>query len=161
MTVTLESRSEVIPIRPPLPRTTTQGTLALDLQPRLEPPSAQVVPLHPGRGADAWIRRFSQAVVEIVGGDRPASQLLRWTDRDVYFDLRRRAVLVARAGAHTPGVGRVQYPCPRVESVRSSHLTDDIIETAIRIRYGDRCRAIAARFERRDHGLVCTALEFA
>ncbi len=157
-----QKRSEVVPIRVPVPLASTQGTLALDLQPRLDPPSGGAIPpARERRDLDAWTRRFAQAVVEIVGGDRPASQLLRWTDRDVYVDLHRRAVLVARAGAHTPGVARVQTPCPRVESVRSMPLTEDIIETCIRIRYGQRSRAIAARFERRNHGLVCTALEFA
>ncbi|GAB2754156.1 hypothetical protein GCM10027020_02780 [Nocardioides salsibiostraticola] len=153
---------EVVPIRMSIPLASTQGTLALDLQPRLDPPSAPVVHLRSESGdLDAWTRRFAQAVVEIVGGDRPASQLLRWTDRDVYLDLRRRAVLVARAGAHTPAAARVQSPCPRVESVHSTHISEEIIETCIRIRYGQRSRAIAARFEHRNHGLVCTALEFA
>lgn len=157
-----QTHSPIVSLRLAVPQAATQGTLALDLQPRLDPPEAEVLPLDPRRrGLNAWTCRFAQAVVEIVGGDRPASQLVRWTDRDVYLDLRRRAVLVARAGAHTPGVGRVQSPRPRIESVHSSHITDDVIETCIRVRYGERCRAIAARFERRQDRLICTALEFA
>ncbi len=161
--------SGVVPLRVPIPLAATQGTLALDLEPRRDPPSvavgggatARVVHLDPQRRSiEAWARRFAQAVVEIVGGDRPATQLLRWTERGVYLDLRRRAVLVARAGGHTPGVGRVQTVRPRVESVHCSTVNEQVVETCIRIRYGERSRAIAARFEERQHGWVCTALEF-
>ena len=53
---------------------------------------------------EQWVHRYVQAAVEIVGGDRPASQLLRWTTGAVYADLHRRALLVARAGGHQPGV---------------------------------------------------------
>jgi len=69
----------VVPL-PRVPIATVQGTLALDLQPHLEPPPPRGAPL--GRDeaeVDLWARRFAQAAVEIVGGDRPVSQLLRWT----------------------------------------------------------------------------------
>ena len=56
----------------------------------------------------------AREAVEIVGGDRPPSQLVRHTSRDVYADLERRAQLVARAGAHVPGAARVQPVRPRV-----------------------------------------------
>ena len=108
----------VTPIRVPV--ASVQGTLALDLSPRHAPPEppeprasravADVVPIDPThRGRlEQWVHRFVQASVEIVGGDRPASQLLRWTTGPVYADLHRRALLVARAGGHQPGVARVQ-----------------------------------------------------
>ena len=79
----------VTPIRVPV--ASVQGTLALDLSPRHAPPElpepttsravADVVPIDPThRGRlEQWVHRFVQASVEIVGGDRPASQLLRWT----------------------------------------------------------------------------------
>ncbi|MFA6574879.1 MAG: Rv3235 family protein, partial [Nocardioides sp.] len=70
----------VVPLRIPVPVASTQGTLALDLLPRQDPPVAPVVPIRRQRhrGAEAWAQRFVQAAVEIVGGDRPAAQLLRW-----------------------------------------------------------------------------------
>jgi hypothetical protein len=156
-----------------LPRTsivaTTQGTLALDIEPRREPPSrhrrpsAAVLPLPLAgqREVEAWARRFTQAAVEIVGGDRLPSQLVRWTSREVYQDLCRRALLVARAGGHQPGQRRVQPVRPQVQSVHASLVAADVAETSIRVAYGERSRAIAARFERSDGRWVCTALDFA
>ena len=160
-----------IPLRVPV--ATVQGTLALDLDPRHVPPVvpdltgegplADVVPIDPRhRGRiEQWVHRYVQASVEIVGGDRPASQLLRWTTGSVYADLRRRALLVARAGGHQPGVGRVQPVRPHVVSVHTSFLSPTVAEASARIRYGARSRALALRFEQRTDRWVCTAMEFA
>jgi hypothetical protein len=170
--MTEQSGSTVVALAPPAPVASVQGTLALALQPRQEPPTVR--PARPGRGADvvgidrrartgleAWSCRFAQAAVEIVGGDRPASQLLRWSSPEVYADLNRRAQLVARAGGHQPGQGRVQPVRPRVIGVRTCFVDNGIVEAGLHIRYGQRSRAVAARFERREDRWVCTALEFA
>ena len=159
----------------PVPRASVQGTLALDLQPRHDPPE----PLAPGArtgavadvvaidrrlrtGLEDWARRYTQAAVEIVGGDRPVSQLLRWSSREVYENLDRRAQLVARAGHHQPGQGRVQPVRPKVLAVHSCFLTRDVVEVSAHVRYGARSRALAARFERgSDQRWCCTALEWA
>ena len=170
----------VFPLRParPAPVASVQGTLALDLQPRHEPPAvpqpigrhAGDVPAVPERRraeVERWAHRFAQAATEIVGGDRPATQLLRWTSAEVYADLHRRAVLVAQAGGHQPGARRVQPVRPKVLSVRTCFVDPHVVETGIHVRYGERSRALAARFElrraRQDHQVrwVCTALEFA
>lgn len=154
---------QVVPIRVPVPVAITQGTLALDLQPRLEPPPAAVADLGRARrhSVEEWVRRFAQAAIEIVGGDRPPSQLLRWTSRTVYADLQRRAVLVARAGGHTPGAARVQPVSPRVRSIHTSFVAADVVEASVHATYGPRSRAVAARFELRKNRWVCVALEFA
>jgi hypothetical protein len=107
-----------------------------------------------------WTQRFAQAAVEIVGGDRPVSQLLRHTSPEVYANLHRRAVLVARAGGHQPGVARVQAVRPRVLSVHACFVSDAVVETSVHVRYGERSRALAARFERVRQRWVCTALDF-
>lgn len=153
----------VVPIRVHVPVAVTQGTLALDLQPQLEPPPASVVPIgrHRRHSAEEWARRFAQAAVEIVGGDRPPSQLLRWTSKTVYADLERRALLVARAGGHAPGQGRVQPVTPRVRSVHTSFVAPDVVEASVHASFDHRSRAVAARFELRDNRWICTALEFA
>lgn len=164
--------TDLLQLAPTAPIASVQGTLALALQPRQEPPTVR--PERPGGGADvvpidrrarreveAWSCRFAQAAVEIVGGDRPATQLLRWTSPDVYADLHRRAQLVARAGGHRPAQGRVQPVRPRVVGVRTCFVDSGIVEAGLHVRYGERSRAVAARFERRGAGWVCTALEFA
>ena len=161
----------VTPIRVPV--ASVQGTLALDLSPRHAPPElpppaasravADVVEIDPTqRGRlEQWVHRFVQASVEIVGGDRPASQLLRWTTGTVYADLHRRALLVARAGGHQPGVGRVQPVRPHVVSVHASFVSPTVAEANARVRYGMRSRALALRFEKRAERWLCTAMEFA
>lgn len=163
---------KVVPLRSLITTASVQGTLALDLQPRHDPPpltggrtgaGAEIVSVdvRTRRSAQQWARRFAQAVVEIVGGDRPASQLVRWTTRDVHADLTRRAFLVAQAGGHHPGTGRVQPVTPHVLSVRTCFVCERVVEAGVHVRYGERSRAVAARFEQRDNRWICTALEFA
>lgn len=162
------SHDHVVPLRTPVPVASVQGTLALDLLARHDPPSpvhhvADVIPIDQPlrREVESWARRYAQAAVEIVGGDRPVSQLLRWSSRDVYEDLARRALLVARAGGHRPGQARVQPVRPLVRRVHSCFLSHEVVEVSVHVRYGSRSRAVAARFERRAERWQCTALEFA
>jgi hypothetical protein len=166
-------------VRGPVPLASVQGTLALDLDPRRDPPpvpagrpgfaghaepaGADVIPIdrHRRRELERWAWRYAQAAVEIVGGDRPVSQLLRWTTREVYDDLGRRAQLVARAGGHRPGQGQVQPVRPVVAGVHSCFVGADVAEVSVHVRYGGHSRALAARFERLDGRWQCNALEFA
>ncbi|MDI6911697.1 Rv3235 family protein [Nocardioides sp.] len=162
----------VVPLRAPVPLASVQGTLALDLQPRFDPPdpvvphgraAADVIDIEQPlrRGLEQWARRYTQAAVEIVGGDRPVSQLLRWSSREVYENLDRRAQLVAHAGRHQPGQGRVQPVRPKVLGVHACFLSRDVVEVSAHVRYGERSRALAARFEATHQRWCCTALEFA
>jgi hypothetical protein len=163
---------KVVPLRVPVPVGSVQGTLALDLQPRQDPPplgdvaaspAADVIPidLTQRRHLERWAWRYAQAAVEIVGGDRPVSQLLRWSTREVYVDLERRAQLVARAGGHRPGVSRVQPVRPVVLGVHSCFMSRSVAEVSVHVRYGQRSRALAARFELLGDRWQCSALEFA
>jgi Family of unknown function (DUF6459) len=149
-----------------------QGTLALDLSPRQDPPDTGSVAGRVGadvvdidRAARREFERFSgrivQAVVEIVGGDRPLSQVLRWTTTPVYQDLGRRAQLVARAVDRRPGQGGIQGTRPQVVGLRTCFVSPGIAEVSAHVRYGLRSRAVAARFERQRERWVCVALEFA
>ncbi|WP_435768872.1 Rv3235 family protein [Nocardioides sp. SYSU DS0651] len=155
-----------------VPLAPTQGTLALALLPRQSPPAPSPAGRRPGtavvpidrrlrRSIEEWTHRFVQAAVEIVGGDRPVSQLVRWTTPEVYADLHRRALLVARAGGHQPGLARVQAVRPRVRSVHACFIDDGVVECGVHVRYGERSRAVAARFERIGQRWTCTALDFA
>ena len=167
-----QGTARVVALRSPAPLASVQGTLALDLQPRYDPPEPDRTPgraaadvisieLPLRRGIEQWSRRYAQAAVEIVGGDRPVTQLLRWSTRDVYLDLERRAQLVARAGRHQPGQGRVQPVRPKVLGVHTCFLSRQVVEVSVHVRYGERSRALAARFENADRRWCCTALEFA
>jgi hypothetical protein len=157
----------------PTPIATVQGTLALDLGPRLDVPDPDVTP-GGGVGEDVVTvdlrrrRRFEQhaarigaAVVEIAGGDRPVSQVLRWTTPEVYQDLGRRALLVAAAAGRRPGSGDIQSVRPQLVRVHASFISATCAEVTWHVRYGHRSRAVAARFELiRDRWQV-SALEFA
>lgn len=170
---TVETDARTAPragLRLAVPVAEVQGTLALAVLPHQAPPepagdggsTATVVPidLRLRRTIDQWTRRYVQAALEIVGGDRPATQVLRWTSPEVYADLRRRAWLVSRAGGHRPGLARVQPVRPQVRSVHSCFLSDTVVECGVHVRYGARSRAVAARFERIREHWVCTALDF-
>lgn len=157
-----------------VPVVSVQGTLALDLAPRHDPPEVGRLPGRPGgdvvpidraqrRLLERWAWRYAQAVVEIVAGDRPVTQVLRWTVPEVYDNLARRAQLVARAGGHQPGQGRAagHVVRPQVVGVRTCFVTPATMEVSIHVRHGQRSRAIAARIERIGGRWQCSALEFA
>jgi hypothetical protein len=163
-----------LPAAPRTPIASVQGTLALELGPRLEVPETPDSSRRSGVGVDVVgvdlvrRRRFEQhaarigaAVVEIVGGDRPVSQVLRWTTPEVYQDLARRAHLVAAAVGRRPGTGGIQSVRPHLVAAHTSFVSERCAEVSLHVRYGERSRAVAARFELiRDRWQV-TALEFA
>lgn len=162
---------KVVPLRTPVPVSSIQGTLALDLDPSTDPPvpgpgvtrlRGDVVPIDDRlRGRlEHWARRYAQAAVEIVGGDRPVTQLLRWTSREVYADLARRAHLVALAAGPGRGQGG-QAVRPQVLGVRTCVVARDAAEVSAHVRYGRRSRAVALRFEYRGDRWICVALDFA
>jgi hypothetical protein len=106
--------------------------------------------------ADGWAARFVQAVLEVLTGDRPITQLIRWTDEKVYDDLSRRLdVLQARRQA-VPVRGGRQH----VATVHVWHVSDDRAEVAARVTNGRRSRAVAARLDLHRGRWVCTAIQF-
>lgn len=134
------------------PAIAVEGSLALDLwgAAEFESEPREIPDVEP------WARRFSQAVVEAVGGVRPVTQLVRWTSRRVYADLERRVRLVAEAR----GAGRAtSLVRPQVRSVHVSHPTYGVAEIAVHVGHGHRSRAMAARLEFRRGVWCCTALE--
>jgi hypothetical protein len=150
-----------------------QGTLALDItgevSPAAPPPAPPTLTVmaggrSPSFGPDGgglpdprdWAARFCQAIVEVIGGDRPAAQLVRWTSRDVYADLNRRVrVLGLTSNAATRG----QVARPQVRSVRVCQPAPKIAEVAVHLQHGRRSRALAARLEIIDRRWLCTALQ--
>lgn len=137
----------------------TQGALALDLAPaplpqpetpelRLVAPTADPARIQP------WAARFAQAVVEVLSGDRSVTQLIRWTDEEVYAQLQRRAHLLRRIG----GVPALRVR-PQVRSVHVMCPADAIAEVSVHVRHGARSRCMAARLERFRGHWRCVALE--
>lgn len=160
----------VASLHPAVPIASIQGSLALDLHPDHAPPDPASsagpgchlvnVDLRTRRRLEEWARRYAQVACDVVAGLRPASQLMRWSTSQVYADLGRRALLVARAGQHRPGGRGGGAARPRVTSVSPSFLDQNVVEVAVRVSYGHRSRALAARFEVRDGHWTCVALDF-
>jgi hypothetical protein len=143
-----------------VPLASVQGTLALDLGRRTDPaPDLHVVAgsgQPAARELNAWAAAFAQAVVEVVGGDRPVTQLLRCTTVRVYNDLSRRVRILARTA---PAPQRMRTVRPQVRSVHVFQPSARIAEVSVHVRHGQRSRALAARLELRAGRWTCTALQ--
>jgi len=107
--------------------------------------------------ARQWAARFVQAVVEVVAGDRPVQQLVRWTDEDVLSDLQHRVEVLSATSSSTVR-GRTERS--QLRSVRVCQPTPTVAEVSAHVRHGGRSRAIAVRFEARRGRWLCTALQF-
>lgn len=101
--------------------------------------------------ARGWAGRFAQALVEVLAGDRPVAQLVRWTTTAVYEEV---AGLIAG-----PGVSRGDAARGVVRSVHVSQPADGVAEVAALVRRGARSTAVALRLEGLDGRWQCTALD--
>lgn len=101
-----------------------------------------------------WACKFVQALVEVLAGARPVSQLLQWTSPDVYDRVRRRAGVPGGWPPESRAPGR-----PRVHSVRLHQPEAHITEVCAVVRGGGRARAMALRLEAAGRHWRCTALE--
>lgn len=171
---------------PPRPETdpAVQGALALDLGLHDAPPPAPELRVLSGADREVmedgpaqrppertpgprphqepddvrgWAAQFAQAVVEVLGADRPLPQLLRWTSPEVYTDL---GLRVRTLGRRAPAEQRRRLPRPQVRSVRVCRPSATVAEVSVHVRHGTRSRAVAARLERRRGRWQCTVLQF-
>jgi hypothetical protein len=144
-----------------VPVASVQGTLALDLERVPHEPSTPELRLVTGNGSpqhrevQVWAARFAQATVEVLGGDRPVTQLLRWTSARVYSDLDRRVKILGRSAPPVP----VRSVRPQVRSVHVFQPAPTAAEVSVHVRHGHRSRALAARLERRNDRWLCVALQ--
>ncbi|MDO7867465.1 Rv3235 family protein [Nocardioides jiangxiensis] len=164
----------------PAPLLAVQETLDLDTGTVDRTSSRLGAPVVPTtsvlRGADAvvvgpalrrhvqqWALAFGQAAVEAVLGDRPVSQLLRWTTPAVHRELAYRARVVSQATLRQAGGHGQRRPAvrPQVRQARICFVDAGVAEVALTIQYGPRTRALASRLELRDGRWLCTVLEFA
>ncbi len=140
-----------------------QGSLALNypLPSGLDAvPRCRALPAGPDDGlpptAEGWARRFLQAVVEVVGCDRPVTQLARWTNQSVYAEIaHRQRLTAARRADATSRSTRHQ-----VVTVHVHQSQPQVAEVAARVSYRGRSRAIAARLDLRQGRWLCTAICF-
>ena len=98
-----------------------------------------------------WAARLCQAVLEVLAGGRPVTQLLRWTSFPVYTCL----------AEQRPSPGS-RHLLARGESVRSVHVcepADGVAEVALVVAGPDRPRAVALRLEGLNGRWVCTQLQ--
>lgn len=105
---------------------------------------------------EGWARRFLQAVVEVVGCDRPVTQLARWTDQAVYAEIARRQ----RVNAARRADGARRGSRHQVATVHVHQSSPRAAEVAARVSYRGRSRAIAARLDLRQGRWLCTAICF-
>lgn len=108
-------------------------------------------------GADpqAWAARVAQAAIEVLAGDRPLAQLVRWTSAEVHEQLRRGAARAARAGS----AARQSAPRATVRSVRVCRPAPGVAEASVVVTRGPRVRAMALRLEDDAGRWRCTALQ--
>ena len=146
---------------------TIDGALALAFPTTSPPvPLRLVPPAQPGgatssRSARAdlpdprqWTARLTQAVVEVLAGQRQAAQLSRFATLDVLDLLERSTGRLARRTNATTPISR-----PVVVSVHVSEPVDGVAEACAVMNTGVRRRAIALRLEGIDGRWQCTALQ--
>jgi len=130
--------------------------LALVQSPAEDAPPDEFGPLPTARAAlpapRTWAGRVVQAIVEVLAGVRPATQLVRWTTDEVYEEIASR--VLASSGAETGGP-----PRGVVSSLHVSEPADGVAEVCALVRRGSRSTAVALRLEGMDGRWQCTALE--
>lgn len=109
----------------------------------------------------AWSARLASAVAEVLDGQRPAGQLVRWVSNEVDAGLR----AWARAKVLHPALAQVTWgperlptgrrQARRVRSLRWSSPVDGVAEVAAVIDGGPRPLVMAFRLEGRDGRWVC------
>lgn len=101
-----------------------------------------------------WAALIAQAIVEAEVGDRPLSQLVRWTTAEVYD------VIALRCSTHgrRSAVARLGTARAVVASVHVCRIAPDIAEVCATVRRAGRARAVALRLEGIGDAWRCTAL---
>jgi len=89
-------------------------------------------------------QQFIHNVLEIWAGRRSASQVQAMCHHLIFADLQRKA-------GHQDQVGRIR-------KIKVTQPLDGISESTVTVRYGERLRVVAIRFEGLDHRWLCTAL---
>lgn len=105
-----------------------------------EPTSASELPQ-----ISLFTESFAKSVLEIWAGKRPASQLSRYCHSTVYQDL-------------LTSVG-YQKEVGKLRKIYIHEPLDGLCESTVTVRFQNRLRSMALRFEGVDHKWVCTSLD--
>lgn len=100
----------------------------------------------------SWAALLGQAVVEVLAGHRPATQLVRWMSGRVHASLA--DLSLDERGQRTAS----RHARAVVRSVRVFEPADGIAEAAVVVRESRRCWAMALRLEGVDGRWLCTEM---
>jgi hypothetical protein len=92
-----------------------------------------------------WVGKYIVSVIEIYGGKRPLQQLARWSHRNIYTQL-------------SKNIGTWK-PLPKIRKIYISQPLEGIAEVTATLKFDQRVRSLALRFEGVDHRWLCTQLE--
>lgn len=100
-----------------------------------------------------WSATLVRAAVEVLIGHRPAAQLTRWMEAELWTSLNRRALLGVQVA------GRAQQPAPvHVRRVHGCQVSETTWECSVVVHDGERVRAAAVRLELKRGRWRATAL---
>lgn len=139
---------------PEAPRAAPSGGAPVVLGRDEEDPDEQL-PRTPRAGLPeprAWAGRFVQVLLEVLAGERPASQVMRHVSLAVYTDLVAAPPRASRGRARPASAATVV-------SVRVMEPDDGVAEVTAVTRRGPRHRAVALRLEGQGGRWRCVALE--
>ena len=105
-----------------------------------EPTSARELP-----EIENFVANFAKSVLEIWAGKRSASQLSKFCHASVYQDL-------------VTSIG-FQKEIGKFRKIYINEPLDGLCESTVTVRFNDRLRSMALRFEGVDHKWVCTSLD--
>lgn len=103
---------------------------------------------------EEWAAHIGQAIIEVMHGTRPPSQVMRWTTPEVYAVVARRGSRAARRAG-----GRGPRQRTRVTRARVCEPAPDVAEASVVLVDGPRVRALALRLVGRDGRWVVEALQ--
>jgi len=106
-----------------------------------------------------WCARLTQALVEVLAGVRPLTQLSPWVTEGVYADLTPRVRATSRRQGRDRGASATQARA-QLRTIRLCEPADGVAEASAVVQYGARCRAVALRLEGLDGKWRCTELQF-
>ena len=105
-----------------------------------EPTSASELP-----EIEKFAENFAKSVLEIWAGKRSASQLSKFCHVSVYHDL-------------VTSIG-FQKEIGKFRKIYINEPLDGLCESTVTVRFKDRLRSMALRFEGVDHKWICTSLD--